>query len=126
MTSPAHLRAVHPVLPTRDVVAALEFYVKKLGFRLAFADDTEDPRYAGIVRGDVELHLQWHDPAEWSAVERPQLRFVVPDVEALHEEYSTQGIFHERTKLRETGWGTVEFAFYDLDHNALTFYRDRD
>ena len=47
-----------------------------------------------------------------------------PDVEGLFEEYREQGVFHERTALRRTAWGTREFAFYDLDMNGLTFYRD--
>ncbi len=112
------------MLPSRDVAAAIGFYVGRLGFELAFADSTRDPGYAGLRRDGVELHLQWHDDAEWSRVERPMLRFVVPDVEALFEEYRRQGVFHERTALRRTAWGTREFAFYDLDMNGLTFYRD--
>ena len=112
------------MLPSRDVAAAIGFYVGRLGFRLAFADSTRDPSYAGVRRDGIELHLQWHDAAEWSRVERPMLRFVVPDVEGLFEEYREQGVFHERTALRRTAWGTREFAFHDLDMNGLTFYRD--
>src|SRR5689334_10147832 len=76
----AIFRAVNPVLPARDVRAAVEFYVTRLGFTLRGFDVTDDPRYAVIRRDDVVLHLQWHDPAEWSAVERPMLRFVVLEV----------------------------------------------
>ena len=111
------------MLPSRDVAAAIGFYVGRLGFALAFADSTRDPGYAGLRRDGIELHLQWHDEEEWSRVERPMLRFVVPEVEALFEEYRDQGVFHERTALRRTPWGTREFAFYDLDMNGLTFYR---
>ena len=102
----------------------MEFYVERLGFRLLFADSESDPRYAGVGRDDVEIHLQWHDAAEWEAVERPMLRFVVPDVDALHDEYAGKGVFHEGTALRDTAWGTREFAFYDPYRNGLTFYRD--
>ncbi len=112
------------MLPSRDVAAAIGFYVGRLGFGLAFADSTRDPRYAGVRRDGIELHLQWHDPEEWSRVERPMLRFAVPAVEELFEEYRERGVFHERTALRRTPWGTREFAFYDLDMNGLTFYRD--
>lgn len=51
------------------------------------------------------------------------LRFVVPQVEALFEEYKTKDVFRSRTALRDTAWGTREFAFYDPDGNGLTFYR---
>lgn len=116
---------MHPVLPSRDIARAIAFYVHQLGFELAFSDSDDEPRYAGLTRDDVEIHVQWHDPAEWERVERPMLRFVVPDVDSLFEEYRDKGVFHERTALRDTGWGTREFAFYDLDGNGLTFYRDR-
>jgi uncharacterized glyoxalase superfamily protein PhnB len=52
------------------------------------------------------------------------LRFLIDDVDALFEEYADKGVFHERTALRDTPWGTREFAFYDCDGNGLTFYRD--
>ena len=115
---------MHPVLPSQDVAVAVGFYVGQLGFELAFADSTRDPRYAGVRRDGVELHLQWHDPEEWSRVERPMLRVAVSDPEALFDEYRGRGVFHERTALRRTSWGTQEFAFYDPDMNGLTFYRD--
>lgn len=116
-------QAVHPVLPSRDVSAAVAFYVGKLGFTLAF-QDAASPRYAGVRRDAVELHLQWHDPEEWDRVERPMLRFLVADVDALHAEYADKGMFHSRTMLRDTPWRTREFAFFDPDRNGLTFYRD--
>ena len=52
------------------------------------------------------------------------LRFVVLDVQALFEEYRDQGVFHVKTAVRETAWGTREFAFFDPDQNGLTFYCD--
>jgi catechol 2,3-dioxygenase-like lactoylglutathione lyase family enzyme len=118
------LEQVQPVLPTRDVEAAIGYYVRRLGFELAFADSATEPGYAGLRRGNVELHLQWHDPEEWDRVERPMLRFVVPDIEDLYDEYADRDVFHEQTALRDTAWGTREFAFYDLDMNGLAFYRD--
>ncbi len=120
----ATLDAVHPILPTRDVRAALEYYVEKLGFTWAFADSPDEPRYAGIRRDGVELHLQWHDASEWEVTERPSLRFVASDVDALFAELADKGVFASSTELRDTAWGTREFAFFDPDQNGLTFYRD--
>jgi catechol 2,3-dioxygenase-like lactoylglutathione lyase family enzyme len=120
----AEIQTVNPVLPSRAVSASIAFYVDRLGFTRLFQDALDEPRYAGLGRDGVEIHVQWHDAAEWSRVERPMLRFVVPEVEALFEEYRSKGVFHERTALRDTGWGTREFAFYDPDGNGLTFYRD--
>jgi catechol 2,3-dioxygenase-like lactoylglutathione lyase family enzyme len=120
----AQLQAVHPVLPSRNVPALIEFYVNRLGFSLKFQDTESEPRYAGLGRDNVELHLQWHDPTEWQAVERPMLRFLVPDVQTLFDEYKDKQVFHAQTALRETPWGTREFAFFDPDQNGLTFYCD--
>jgi len=69
--------------------------------------------------------LQWHDVKEWEIeIERPMLRIVTQNIEALHREYSEKDVFHAHTPLPETAWGTKEFAFYDPFKNGLTFYRD--
>jgi uncharacterized glyoxalase superfamily protein PhnB len=120
----AKFREVHPVLPVRDVPEAARYYVERLGFRLLFQDEPDAPRYAGVGRDGVVLHLQWHDPADFrEAVDTLMLRFLIDDVDALFSEYADKGVFHDRTALRDTPWGTREFAFYDLDSNGLTFYR---
>ena len=46
------------------------------------------------------------------------------DVDALYEEYKNKDVFCDKTQLADKPWGTREFAIYDLDGNALTFYRD--
>lgn len=122
----AKLDAVNPVLPSRDVRLAIEFYVARLGFKLLFQDSAAEPRYACLQRDAVELHVQWHDPSEWAAVERPMLRFVVSGIQELFSEYSAAGVLPPRTALRETAWGTREFAFFDPDQNGLTFYCNLD
>ncbi|WP_281540554.1 glyoxalase superfamily protein [Maribacter aestuarii] len=125
MEQKGYLHQIHPVLPVKDVVEALDFYVNRLGFRIAFADDSKQPKYAGIIRDAIEIHLQWHDAEEWELeIDRPMLRIVTQNIEALHEEYSEKDVFHAHTLLRETAWGTKEFAFYDPFENGLTFYRD--
>jgi len=119
------LEQIHPVLPVKNVKEALKFYVEKLGFQIAFADDNTNPFYAGIKRDAIEIHLQWHDPKEWEAsFNTPMLRIVTQNIEALYEEFKTKDVFHKNTSLKETTWGTREFAFYDLYMNGLTFYQD--
>ncbi len=53
-----------------------------------------------------------------------RLRLLVDDPGALYEEYKDKDVFCEKTRLADTPWGTREFAIYDLDRNALTFYRN--
>lgn len=125
MENNGYLHQIHPVLPVWDVVEALDFYVNRLGFKIAFADDSKSPKYAGILRDAIEIHLQWHDAKEWEIeIDRPMLRIVTQNIEALYKEYAENSVFNAHTLLRETAWGTKEFAFYDPFKNGLTFYRD--
>jgi hypothetical protein len=52
------------------------------------------------------------------------LRFHVDDPDALFAEYQQSQLFDDLIQIADTPWGTREFAFYDPDGNALTFYRD--
>jgi catechol 2,3-dioxygenase-like lactoylglutathione lyase family enzyme len=120
-----YLHQIHPVLPVKDVVEALDFYVNRLGFKIAFADDAKNPKYAGILRDGIEIHLQWHSSKEWEIeIDRPMLRIVTQNIESLYDELSEKDVFHSHTLLRETAWSTKEFAFYDPFQTGLTFYRD--
>ena len=79
-----HLHQIHPILPVKNVIDALNFYVQKLGFTIAFADHDKTPSYAGIRRDNIEIHLQWHDAKEWEAgFNTPMLRIVAQNIEAL-------------------------------------------
>jgi catechol 2,3-dioxygenase-like lactoylglutathione lyase family enzyme len=126
MAKRAELGDVVPVLPARDVREAVHFYVDRLGFELVFQDDGRDPHYAGVRRGSVDLHLQFQFEKDFIAGTAGQamLRLVVDDPHILFQEYKSKGVFHEGTELRNTSWGTREFAFWDLNHNGLTFMRD--
>jgi catechol 2,3-dioxygenase-like lactoylglutathione lyase family enzyme len=118
----AQFKQVHPVIPARDVTGAIKYYTEKLGFSLAFQDSDSNPRYAGVSRDGVELHIQWHDEGDFNKVERLGLRFLIEDVDSLFNEYEARGVFHSKTALQDTPWGTREFAFYDLNGNGLFFY----
>ena len=126
--------SVCPVLPVRDLGAAVTFYTERLGFTFAFGDRVGAPLldgrgapgYAGVRRDGVELHLQWQDDEEFAkgTVGPAMLRVQVADLDALFDEYAAVGVFHERTRVRETAWGSREFSLRDPDGNGLTFYRD--
>jgi len=119
------LEHIHPVLPCRDVNASISFYCDRLGFKVAFQDHKVNPTYAGIRRDGVEIHLQWHDESVFTeGLDAIMLRIITRDIDALYEEYLEQSVFHDHTSLRETSWGTKEFAFYDPCMNGLTFYTD--
>lgn len=116
--------AIQPVFMVRDVPRAITFY-ELLGFKIVFCDNPQDPRYAGVRRDEVEVHLQWHESAELSHPgDHPTYRFVVSDVDALYAEFIAAGV-EGMNFLGATAWGTREFHVLDPDRNGLQFYRDR-
>lgn len=126
----AKLEAVHPVLLALDVAAAVAFY-QKIGFALAFQDNADDPRYAGVKRDVVVIHLQWHHATELIVgADRPNYRFQVDDVDALYDEFLSSGALMNQggsgpwRKPAQTPWGTREFHLRDPSGNGLQFYRN--
>ena len=118
-------RQTHPILGTRDMRRAIAFYTQKLGFRLAFGGgaeepDAEHPNYVGYRRDGVELHMQFQYPHEMGTI---RLRFLVEDPDALYAELRERGVECNPDGVQDKPWGTREFALYDPDRNALTFYR---
>jgi catechol 2,3-dioxygenase-like lactoylglutathione lyase family enzyme len=113
-------KETHPIIGTRDIQRAIGFYTLRLGFKLAFSDNADSPNYVGFRRDAVELHMQFQFEHEMGVI---RLRFLVEDPDALFAEYRQRGVELPSNSLRDTPWMTREFALYDLDRNALTFYR---
>jgi catechol 2,3-dioxygenase-like lactoylglutathione lyase family enzyme len=113
-------KEIHPILGTRDIQRAVEFYTEQLGFELAFRDKTDPPNYVGFRRDTVELHMQFQFDYEMAT---SRLRFLVEDPDALFSDYRQRGVECTPKGAHDTPWGTREFALYDLDRNALAFYR---
>jgi hypothetical protein len=88
---------------------------------LAFGDKADPPNYVGFRRDGVELHMQFQFEHEMGTI---RLRFLVEDPDALSNEYRQRGVECNPNSVHDTSWGTREFALYDLDCNALTFYRN--
>jgi catechol 2,3-dioxygenase-like lactoylglutathione lyase family enzyme len=114
-------KETHPIIGTRDIQRAIAFYTRQLGFRLAFGDKADPPNYVGFRRDAVELHMQFQFEYEMGTI---RLGFLVEDPDALFDEYRQRGVECTPNAVADTPWGTREFALYDLDRNALTFYRD--
>lgn len=113
---------VIPVLMCRDVSVSIEFFCRHLGFSLSFQDAPADPRYAGISRGPIELHLQWMDADQFRyPIDQPNYRFAVADVDVLHGEFSARDV--NMTAVMDTPWGTREFHLRDPGGNGLQFFQ---
>lgn len=122
--SKGQLQQIHPVLAVRNVAHSVLYYVEKLGFTIAFADKRKKPHYACVRRDGIEIHLQSHSLEAWERMTASSLRIVVRQIDDLFIEFQKMEVFHPNTQLKETPWGTKEFAFYDPDMNGLTFYTD--
>jgi catechol 2,3-dioxygenase-like lactoylglutathione lyase family enzyme len=113
-------RETHPIIGARDIQRGIAFYTRMLGFDLAFKDHADTPNYVGFRRDAVELHMQFQFEHEMSII---RLRLLVEDPDALFNEYRQRSVDCSPGGIRDTPWGTREFAIYDQDRNALTFYR---
>jgi catechol 2,3-dioxygenase-like lactoylglutathione lyase family enzyme len=126
------LRASVPLLAARDVSESIAYF-QRLGFELLFTDEETAPKYAGLVRDGIELHLQWNDAGQWvDGLDRPIHRFLVDDVDGLFAEFTAAGATHDRSARvspwampSDTPWGTREFHLRDPADNGLQFFRPR-
>ena len=117
------IESVQPVLMSRDVGRSIQFYAK-LGFALLGQDNDADPRYARLGRDNIEIHIQQHDPVEWThPSDRPSYRFLVDDIDSMYTDLSSAGGLADATAILDTAWGTREFHVRDPDLNVLQFYR---
>ena len=105
---------VAPVVPVRDLDAALDRY-RRLGFT-ARAYEGPD-RYGFVERGSISVHLterSEHDPQHTGAV----IYLYVSDADALYAEWKTSGVEGRFVKPAYTPYGLREFAYVDADGTA--------
>ncbi|HEY2749271.1 MAG TPA: VOC family protein [Polyangia bacterium] len=111
---------VAPVLPVRNVRAALEHY-RRLGFDAkAYAENAGDDAVYGFVQRDgIELHLT-HTPALRVDANTSAVYVYVGDADALYAEWQAAGAggrFHGAPA--DTPYRLREFAYVDPDGNLL-------
>ena len=102
---------VTPVIPVRDLGAALRRY-QQLGFSVrAYGHGTG---YGYADRGRVSLHLsEWdqHDPKRTGSV----VYLYVSDADAVYAEWTASGVEGRFSELRDTEYGMREFGYVDPD-----------
>jgi hypothetical protein len=111
MTAKIVFERVSPVVPVRDLTAALDRY-QRLGFATHPYEGGE--RYGFAERGDVSLHISEsadHDPARTAAT----VYLYVSDADALHAEWTACGVDGRFGAPRNTPYGLREFAYVDPD-----------
>jgi uncharacterized glyoxalase superfamily protein PhnB len=120
----ARITASAPVLLTKDILAACDYYRDKLGFTFElFGHPTN---FAILRRDDHALMLA---QAPHSAKLTPNWRiadktwnvyFWVDDADALYAEFQQRGAIIDYT-IYNTPWGTSEFGVQDLDDHDIAF-----
>lgn len=100
---PSTFKAAHPILGTRDILGAMDFYTRQLGFTLAFRDSPNDPpNYVGYRRNAVELHMQFQFEHEMGTI---PLRLLVEDPDPLFNEFRQLRVECTPTGVRDTPGG---------------------
>lgn len=114
MSSDVEFQRASPVIPVRDLDAALERY-RRLGFA---TESEEGPRYGFAERDAVTLHvIEWsdHDPTRTGA----HVYLYVSNADALFAEWSSADVEGELGDLHDTPYGLREFAFRDPEGTLL-------
>lgn len=111
-----------PVLESADIDRDIAWYKEKTGFEVSFL---HEKMYAGLYREEFEIHLQWHagtndDPMNGGAV----IRIDVKNIKPIFEEFKLRGTVADKDFKANTPWGTNEFAFHDLNSNAIFISED--
>ena len=109
-----------PILRIFDEALARDFYLRYLGFEVAFEHRFAEglPLYLAVRRGGCELHLSEHhgDATPGSAV-----RIGVADAAAFLAEIEARGHPRMRPGLTDQSWGMREVMLTDPFGNRLVF-----
>lgn len=121
MTKRTLVCGVHPVLPAADVAKTVLFYEQQLGFVTAFHHG-EPPKYVGVRRGMVELHIVANP--DTSAGPHTHIRLQVENIEQIFREYIVRGLIPKHTELKTGVLGTREFTVRDPNGISIEIYED--
>jgi catechol 2,3-dioxygenase-like lactoylglutathione lyase family enzyme len=105
----------HASLRVKDVLAATEFYVTRLGFARGFIWG-EPPTMAGVNLDRVQIFLERGTPSPEGA----SVYFVVGDADELFGFQRANGVDVVEPP-DDRPWGLRDYTVRDLDGNALTF-----
>ncbi len=113
------LTTLNPKLPMRDKAITTDYYINKLGFKIAGSGDYE--HYLMVEKDSVEIHFflfKELDPKE----NYGQVYIRTNDIDGLYQSMLNAKIdIHPAGHLQIKPWGQKEFALLDPDNNLLTF-----
>ena len=107
---------VHPLLVVSDIASAVNFYTKKLGFKLAFTWGGDPPTFAGVNLGKVQIFLQKGTPESKGC----SVSFLVGDADQLYEFHRANGV-EVAVEIADRDYGIRDYAVRDLNGYYLSF-----
>lgn len=108
-----------PVLPVRDIVAAVEYYRDKLGFAVDFVMGTP-PTHGSVVRDSVGIQFT-RTREDFLGSDYPGWTYIfVENIDGLYEEVQQRGATITRP-LENHNHGMREFQIADLNAFQLRF-----
>ncbi len=108
---------LHAGLAVSDLRAAIDFYVQKLGFSLAFTWG-EPPTFAGVNVGKVQIFLAKGTPSP--SLDAAAAYFLVDEVDPLYEFHRANGVEIARP-IDDRPYGIRDYVVRDLDGYYLVF-----
>jgi catechol 2,3-dioxygenase-like lactoylglutathione lyase family enzyme len=109
----------HPSLAVNDVVAAVDFYTKKLGFRPAFTWG-DPPTMAGVNLDRVQIFLEQGTPSPKGC----SLYFVIGDADELYEFQRANGVEIVEPP-EDRPYALRDYAVRDLSHSRSSGWMSR-
>lgn len=106
-----------PILPVRDLAAAIRFYRERLGFTVAWTWG-EPPQRAGVVLDDIEFQLVAPGPGVPPAP--ATVYCLVTGLDAYHAACRARGAA-VTLELGPRPWGARDFRVEDPDGNRIGF-----
>jgi catechol 2,3-dioxygenase-like lactoylglutathione lyase family enzyme len=106
---------VHAGLVVGDIPAAIDFYTKKLGFKLAFTWG-DPPTFAGVNLDKVQMFLQKGTPNPKGCT----VSFLVGDADQLYEFHRANGV-EVAAEIDDREYGIRDYAVRDLHGYYLSF-----
>jgi uncharacterized glyoxalase superfamily protein PhnB len=103
-----------PVIPVRNLSAAMAFYVDLLGFTETFRLES----YAGVQYGEAKLHL-WADGSR-KPPGSAEAYLICDEVDGYYQEITARGAV-SLSEPHTYSYGMRDFNLEDPDGNHLTF-----
>ncbi|HMB81168.1 MAG TPA: VOC family protein [Vicinamibacterales bacterium] len=107
----------HAGLAVKDLTAAIDFYVKKLGFILAFTYG-EPADFAGVNLGHVQMFLQQGTPTP--SPDAAAAYFLVSNADQLYEFHRANGV-EIAVAIDDRPYAIRDYTVRDLDGYYLVF-----